>query len=95
MKRPCMNVGRNAKTFYPLLAASIAIGAIDNSVFFVYQVGLLTDTGIHLMMGALLSWMVLFFFAVGLLRVRSLWLLLGLPFVLLPFALAVIGAGRI
>jgi hypothetical protein len=90
-----MNAGRNTKSFYPLLAASIAIGAIDNSAFFVYQVGLLTDTGVHLMMGALLSWMVLFFFAVGLLRVRSLWLLLTLPLVFLPLALAVIGAGQI
>jgi hypothetical protein len=90
-----MNAGGNAKSFYLLLAASLAIGAIDNSAFFVYQLGTLTDTGFHWMTGALLSWMVLFFFAVGLVGVRSLWLLLGLPLVLLPFALAVVGAVQI
>jgi hypothetical protein len=85
----------NSKSVYPLLAGSIAIGAADDSAFFFFQIGSLSDGGFHWMMAALLSWMALFVVAVHLLGVRSLWLLFSLPLVLLPFALAAIGAAQI
>jgi len=90
-----MTAGGNAKGLYPLLAASIAIGAIDNAAFFVFRMGILTDTGFHWMLAALLSWIALFCVAANRLGGRSLWLLLALPPVLLPFALVVIAAGQI
>jgi hypothetical protein len=47
------------------------------------------------MLGALLSWMAVFIAGMMLLRFRSLWLLLGLPMVLLTFVLATHAAGTI
>ena len=79
----------------PLLAASIAIGIVDNSAFFLFQIGLLSDAGIWWMSGALLLWIALLVAAVLLLGIRSLWFLVGLPLVLIPFWLAILVAGQI
>jgi hypothetical protein len=86
---------RNAKSVFPFQIASIAIGIADNSAFFVFQIGLLNDAGLHWMLGVLFLWMALFAVGILVLGVRSLWLLLGLPLVLLPFAFAVYAAGQI
>jgi hypothetical protein len=86
---------RNAKSLFPLQAASIAIGIADNSAFFLFQIGPLSNAGGYWMLGALLLWVALFLIGIVLLGTRSLWLLLGLPLVLLPIALAVYGAGQI
>jgi hypothetical protein len=90
-----MTPRKNNKSVLPLLAAAIAIGIADNSAFLFFNIGLLSDAGIHWMQGALFSWIALFVAGIMLLRVRSLWLLLGLPLVLLPFALAGYAAGQI
>lgn len=90
-----MTVGRNTKGVYRLLGVSIAIGAIDNSAFLFFQMGTLSDGGQHWMLAALFCWIALFCVAIYALGVRSLWLLLSLPLVLLPFAFAVLAAGRI
>jgi hypothetical protein len=86
--------GKNARSVAPLLAASIAIGVADNSAFFCFQIGT-GDLGYHVMVAALLLWIALFGIGIHSLRIRSLWLLLGLPLVLFPFALAIIGAAQI
>jgi hypothetical protein len=90
-----MILRKSTNSIFALLAASIAIGIADNSAFFFFHMGLLSDAGAYWMLGALFSWMALFVAGMMLLRFRSLWLLLGLPLVLVPFALATYAAGTI
>jgi hypothetical protein len=89
-----VTVHRNADSVFPLVATSIAIGIADDSVFFFFPI-LLSRTGFAWMLAALLLWTALLGFGFHRLRVRALWLLLGLPLVFLPFVAAVIAAGQI
>jgi len=84
-----------ARRVFPFQAASIAIGIADNAAFFLFRMVLLSNAGEYWMVGALLLWVAVFLVGIVLLGTRSLWLLLGLPLVLLPFGLAVLGAGQI
>ena len=76
------------------LAVSLAVGIIDD-LGFLFDLGLLTSEGSLLMSIAALIWAANFFFAVLRLGWRALWLLVGLPLVVLPFVAAIIGAGSI
>jgi hypothetical protein len=76
------------------LAVSLAVGIIDD-LGFLFDLGLLTSEGSLLMSIAALIWAANFFFAVLCLGWRALWLLVGLPLVVLPFVAAIIGAGSI
>jgi hypothetical protein len=87
-----MAADRDGNAFPLLLAGSIGIGVLDISAFRLFPTGLLSDGGVHWMLGALLSWIALFLVGMSLLGVRSLWLLIGLPLV---FALFALGAGQI
>ena len=78
----------------PYLITSLAIGALDNLAF-VLHLGLLSDEGQLCMLVAAVAWIGVFFFAVLALHWRALWLLAGLPLILRPFALAIIGGGMI
>jgi hypothetical protein len=77
----------------PFLALSLVVGIIDDLAF-VLNLELLSQPGL-LMSAAALIWAATLFFAVLSLHWRALWLLVGLPLVLLPFAGAVISAGMI
>lgn len=90
-----MAFSRTTKQVYLFLLASFAIGMIELSIFFYFQIGLLSAAGLIWMKAALLYWIALFCAAFYFLRFRALWLLLGLPLVLLPLVMAVIGAGQI
>ena len=83
------------RSISPFIAVAFAIGISEDSIFRFFQVGLLTSAGGKLMLTALLLWVTVFSFAVYRLRLRSLWLLLSLPLVALPYSLAIIGAGEI
>ena len=76
------------------LIASLAIGAIDNAGLLFFGVKL-DSFGMNWIFVALLLWAGLFGFGVYRCGVRGLWLLLGLPLVLLPYAALVVGAGMI
>jgi hypothetical protein len=78
----------------PFLALSIVVGIIDDLAF-VVNLGLLTRTGLLMMSGAALIWAAILFFAFLSVHWRALWLLVGLPLVVLPFAGAIIVAGMI
>jgi hypothetical protein len=79
-------------TFF--LAVSITVGIVDDLAF-ALNLGLLSSSGQLLMAVAALAWAGTFFFAVQSLRWRALWLLVGLPLVLLPYVGTFIGAGVI
>ena len=90
-----MTASTNVMGVSPFLAASLAIGVADNSAFFFFKMELLGGAGSHWMLGALLSRIALFLVGAHYVGFRALWLLLGLPLVLLPFALAGVAAGQI
>lgn len=82
----------NSLTFF--LSLSIGIGIVDD-LGFTFNLGLLSSVGLLWMSTAALLWAGTLFFAIQCIHWRGLWLLIGLPLVLLPFLGAVIGAGEI
>jgi len=78
----------------PFLALSLVVGIIDDLAF-VLNLGLLTRPGLLLMSAAALIWSAILFFAFLSLHWRALWLLVGLPLIVLPFAGAIIVTGMI
>jgi hypothetical protein len=80
---------------FPFLIATVAIGLAEDSVFWFFPVSPNDSAGGTLMLIAVLSWICVFSYAMYRLWSRSLWLLLGLPLIVFPYVVDVIGAGEI
>ena len=78
-----------------LIITSILIGVVDYVGLQLLPITLNDSIGLAWMFTALILWVAVFGFGLYRWGVRSLWSLLGLPLVLFPFALIVIGAGMI
>lgn len=78
----------------PFLLVSIGVGILDD-LGFVFNIGLSSSEGYLWMSVASLVWVGIFGVALYCLHWRSLWLLVGLPLVILPYAGAIIGGGMI
>ena len=82
------------KSLKLFLAVPLAVGITDD-LGFVFNLGLLTSEGGLWMSVAALIWAANFFFAAICLHWRALWLLVGIPLVVLPFVVTSLAASFI